>query len=254
MTTRRWSRRQFLASGLAGVALGTAAHWGLRRPLRLGLIDAGGQGTGLLKSNRVAWWLGGPCAEVAAVCDVDRGHREAVRAAHCPAADLYDDYARVLERDDLHAVLIATPDHWHARIAVQALHAGKAVYCEKPVSLTVAEGQAMVRAVRATGGVFMAGTQQRSDYRFRTAAELVRNGRLGTLHTVTVTLPQRWKAEYDGPFPACPVPPELNWERWLGQAPWAEYCPQRCHGTFRRWYEYAGGTMTDWGAHHMDIV
>ncbi|HEY1380894.1 MAG TPA: Gfo/Idh/MocA family oxidoreductase [Gemmataceae bacterium] len=246
------TRRRFLATsvgmaGLAGYYLG-------RTPVRLGLIGAGTQGTLLTKALNTAWWLGGPCGSIVAVCDVDRSRAEALRGAHCPKAEITGDYRHVLERDDIRAVLIATPDHWHARIAVEALHAGKAVYCEKPISLTVAEGQALVRAVRQTGGVFQAGTQQRTMARFRGAVELVRGGALGRLHTITVTLPERWKGEGNGPFPTLPVPPGLDWDTWLGQAPWAEYCPQRCHGFFRRWYEYSGGQITDWGAHHIDIA
>ena len=189
------------------------------------------------------------------MCDVDRNQAEKLTAKYCPDTEIYEDYRKVLERDDVDAVVIATPDHWHARIALDALEAGKAVYCEKPISLTVAEGQMLVKAVERTKGIFQGGTQQRGwSYKFRTASELVRNGRLGQIHTATVTLPQRWKGESDGPFENCPPPKGLNWEAWLGQAPLVEFCPERCHGLFRRWYEYAGGQMSDWGAHHMDIA
>src|SRR5262249_27050588 len=146
------------------------------------------------------------------------------------------------------------PDHWHAAIAVDAMRAGKHVYCEKPISLTVNEGKLLRRVVQETGRVFQGGTLQRSDRKFRVAGELGLNGRVGKLHTVTLTLHQRWKAENDGPFPTCAPPAHLDWERWLGQAPLVDYCPQRCHGTFRRWYEYSGGQMADWGAHHLDIT
>jgi predicted dehydrogenase len=255
MTTRRLSRRRFLlASAAAGAAAG-AGHWLGRRPVRLALVGAGTQGSSLARANRLAYWLGGLYGRFVAVCDVDRGHSEAVRHAHCRGAELYGDYRKVLERDDVEAVLVATPDHWHALIALEAMRAGKAVYCEKPVSLTVAEGQALVRAVRATGAVFLGGTQQRTAWKFRTAVGLVRDGRLGALRRVTVTLPRRWTGPYEGPFWHFPsAPPGLDWDAWLGQAPRVDYCPQRCHGSFRRWYEYSGGQMTDWGAHHLDIV
>jgi predicted dehydrogenase len=253
MLRGRLNRRYFLVGAAAGAA-GLTGYWFGRRPIRVGLIGAGAQGTALAKALDTAWWLGGPFGTVVAVCDVDRSRAETLRATRCRRAEVTDDYRRVLERDDVRAVVIATPDHWHARIALDALDAGKGVYCEKPVSLTIAEGQALVRAAERTGGVFQAGTMQRTMAKFRRACEQVRSGALGRLHTVTVTLPERWKGEGNGPFPPQPVPPHLNWERWLGQAPWADYCPQRCHGYFRRWYEYSGGQMTDWGAHHIDIA
>jgi predicted dehydrogenase len=250
----RLTRRRFLAAG-AGAAGAGAAYWFGRRPVRLALVGAGTQGGSLARAVDQSYWFGGRYGRLVAVCDVDRGHAEAVRAQHARGADLYGDYRRVLERDDVEAVLVATPDHWHALVAHHALKAGKAVYCEKPLGLTVAEGQCLVRTVRATGGVFLGGTQQRTAWKFRTAVELVRAGRLGRLHTITVTLPRRWKFDFEGPFPHFPAPPPgLDWDTWLGQAPEVDYCPERCHGSFRRWYEYSGGQMTDWGAHHMDVA
>jgi len=249
----RISRRRFVIGASAG-AMGLGGYYFGRSPVKVGLIGAGTQGTNLVKALNTAWWLGGPCATVVTVCDVHRNRAEILQAARCPAAEVTVEYRQVLERDDVRAVLIATPVHWHARIAIEALQAGKAVYCEKPISLTVAEGRALVRAVETTGGVFQAGTHQRSMAMFRTACELVRAGGLGRLHTITVTLPYRWNKESNGPFSAAPIPPGLDWDQWLGQAPNADYCPQRCHGSFRRWYEYSGGQMTDWGAHHMDIA
>jgi predicted dehydrogenase len=250
----RMSRRRFLVTTATAGVLGTTGYWFSRQPVRLALIGAGTQGNGLAQANGLAYWFGGLYGQIVAVCDVDRNRASATRNKHCPEADIYGDYRRVLERDDVRAVLIATPDHWHARIAIDAMKAGKAVYCEKPLDLTIAEGQLLVQTVRATGAVFLGGTQQRTAWKFRTACELVRNGRLGRLKKITVTLPRRWQAEFEGPFQNSPPPPELDWEQWLGQAPLVEYCPQRCHGSFRRWYEYSGGQMTDWGAHHMDIA
>jgi myo-inositol 2-dehydrogenase / D-chiro-inositol 1-dehydrogenase len=253
MLRGRFSRRQFLfAAGAAG--LGGAGLWLARRPVRLGLIGAGTHGDALAKATRLTYWLGGPHGRIIAVCDVDRGHAYAVRGKHCSGADVYADYRKLLERDDVDAVLVAAPDHWHAKIAVNALKAGKAVYCEKPISLTVAEGQTLVRTVQETGGVFLGGTQQRTAWPFRTACELVRNGRLGPVRKVTVTLPEHLIGDAEGPFAPCRPPKDLDWETWLGQAPLVPYCPERCHGSFRRWYEYSGGTLTDWGAHHLDVV
>jgi myo-inositol 2-dehydrogenase/D-chiro-inositol 1-dehydrogenase len=247
------SRRRFMVCASVG-ALGFGGYWFGRRPVKVALIGAGTQGTNLARSLDTAWWLGGPFATVVSICDVHRARAETLRNNRCAGAEIVTDHRQVLERDDVQAVLIATPDHWHARIAIDALHAGKAVYCEKPISLTVAEGQALVQTVKQTGGVFQGGTQQRNMANFRRACELVRAGGVGQLHTITVTLPCRWNRESTGPFPPAPVPPGLDWDRWLGQAPLADYCPQRCHGSFRRWYEYSGGQMTDWGAHHVDVA
>lgn len=254
MAFGRITRRRFLVGGAATVALAGGGYWVSRRPIRIGLVGAGLRGRALAASLSQLYWLPGHYPEVVAICDVDRSHAEAVKAESWPHAELYGHYQKVIERDDVRAVVIATPDHWHALIAYHALKAGKAVYCEKPISLTIAEGQLLVKTVQETGQVFQAGTQQRSDWRFRMAAELVRNGRLGNLRQVTMTLPKRWKGETNGPFPPMDPPEELDWEQWLGQAPLVPYCPQRAHGHFRRWYEYAGGQMTDWGAHHMDIA
>lgn len=249
-----FSRRQFLFLAGGTVALGAAGYGLSRKSLRLGLIGAGIRGKTLAETLARTWWLPGRHADIVAICDVDRSRAEAVRAANWPHAEVCGDYRRIIERDDIRGVLIATPDHWHTLIAVHAMRAGKGVYCEKPISLTIAEGQLLVQVAQRTGSVFQGGTQQRSDWRFQTACALVRDGRLGRVHDVTITLPQRWVGESCGPFPTMAPPPELDWAQWLGQAPWAEYCPQRCHGSFRRWFEYAGGQMTDWGAHHMDIV
>jgi predicted dehydrogenase len=254
MHSFRMTRRKFffLTAGLTA-ATGTRA-WLARKPVRLGLVGAGSHGASLASKVAFSWWYGGLHGEIVALCDVDRNHAMAVQAASCPGAEVYEDHRRLLERDDLEGLIIATPDHWHAAVALAAMDAGKAVYCEKPISLTIAEGQALVTTVQQTGSVFLGGTMQRSDRRFRTACELVRNGRLGRLHDVTVTLPQRWRGDSPGPFPVSAPPPKLNWDMWLGQAPAVAYCKERCHGSFRRWYEYSGGQLTDWGAHHLDIV
>jgi predicted dehydrogenase len=148
-------------------------------------------------------------------------------------------------------VLIATPDHWHALPAIHACEAGKDVYCEKPLSLTIAEGQDMVRAARRYRRVFQVGTQQRSDRRFRRACELVRNGAIGRVVRVKAVLGRGPSAARvpDG------APPEhLDWGAWLGPAPVVPYNQQRCHYNFRWFFDYSGGKFTDWGAHHLDIV
>jgi predicted dehydrogenase len=156
-----------------------------------------------------------------------------------------------MERDDVHVVVQATPDHWHTLVNLAAAKAKKDVYGEKPLTLTIDEGKRLVDAVRTKQTVFQTGSQQRSDKRFRLAAELVRNGRLGRLKQITVYLPAGLRG---GPFPTLPVPEGFNWDFYLGQAPKVDYVKERTHTTFRYWFDYSGGTMTDWGAHHNDIV
>ena len=251
------SRRQLIkATAASALAAGAGAAWfsATRDPIRLALIGAGGRGRQLARTVR--WTrLHRRCGELVAVCDVHRRRAEQVRDESCARATLHEHYQAVLDRGDIEAVIVATPDHWHTAVTRAALRAGKAVYCEKPLTLTVAEGKLLVTDVRQTGGVVQVGTQQRSDWRFRTACELVRNGRLGALRRVEVTLPTGSlpAASSGGPFPTSPVPESLNWDLWLGQAPWAEFCKQR-YDPFRWWFEYSGGFMTDWGAHHLDIV
>lgn len=255
MSRSQVSRRRFLQN-VAGASAGAALTPGLPvraargfeakndRPL-LGAIGVGGQGTGIANASR-------NFGDIVAVCDVDREHAERARAGFGGKAEIYEDYRKLLDRKDIEAVTIGTPDHWHVPIAVAALRAGKDVYCEKPLTLTIDEGKLLVKTVAETQRILQVGTQQRSDERFRLACELVRNGRLGKLRKVVVSLPRSTKT--GGPFAKQPVPANLNWDFWQGQAPAADYCRQRCHQDFRWWYEYSGGILTDWGAHHIDIA
>jgi predicted dehydrogenase len=192
--------------------------------------------------------------DIIAVCDVDDNHADEAakqfsKNGKTPAK--YGDFRKLLERRDVQIIINATPDHWHTLINLAAAKAGKDVYGEKPLTLTIDEGKHVVAAVRKHKIVFQTGTQQRSDKRFHLAAELVRNGRLGKLQQITVWLPAGLR---EGPFSASAVPTGLDWDFWLGQAPKVDYVKQRCHTTFRYWYDYSGGTMTDWGAHHNDIA
>ncbi len=193
-------------------------------------------------------------ADVVAICDVDRLASEYARQHVTDnRADLYSDYREVLARDDLDAVLIGTPGHWHTKIAIEAMRAGKDVYCEKPMTLTIDEGKQIGRVVRETGRVFQVGTQQRSENQnqFLTAVALVQHGRIGKVRRVTVSVDP---GKTGGPFQATSPPPHLDWDLWLGPAPKVPYIQERCHWTFRWWYEYSGGKLTDWGAHHVDIA
>jgi predicted dehydrogenase len=216
----------------------------------------------------------GPCAGICDVDAVQRGraqqiardyHRENGRAEMIP---LYEDYRRIIDRDDIDVVLIGTPDHWHTKIAIEAMKAGKDVYCEKPLTLTIKEGQQFEQVMNETKRVVQVGTQQRTEFgsRFATAAAMVRDGRIGKLKKITCAIGSSPVCE---PLPKAPVPNYLNWELWQGQAPEAEYrqgeylhpdgwgagYPQgRTHRYFRWFYEYSGGKLTDWGAHHVDIA
>lgn len=263
-SSRRISRRRLLRCGLGGLAgtvaapyvltsgaLGSATRPAAGDRLALGFIGVGGMGRGHL-----GWFLKRPEVEVLAVADVYGQSRDAAirmvrEARDGTTCDAYRDYRELLARRDIDAVLIATPDHWHAMTAIHACEAGKDVYCEKPLSLTVREARRMVEAARRCGTVFQTGSQQRSSENFRQACEWVLSGRIGRLE---------WVRAFIGGGPTCgfdPVvepPDDLDWNFWLGPAPWADYTPKRCHYTFRWIYDYSGGKMTDWGAHHNDIA
>jgi len=186
-----------------------------------------------------------------AACDVDSKHLANAIQQLGPDTKGFKDFRELLDRKDINAVTIATPDHWHALVAIDAMRKGKDVYCEKPLTLTIAEGIAVTKVAKETGRIFQVGSQQRSDARFRLACELVRNGRLGKIkevHTRIGTNPQ------GGPFKVEAPPAELDWDMWLGPTPKVEYVKQRCHYEFRWWYDYSGGKLTDWGAHHNDIA
>jgi predicted dehydrogenase len=189
--------------------------------------------------------------DIVAIADVDRHVREQARASFGSTPRIFEDYREMLDRKDIDVVLIGAPDHWHSKMLIDAVRAGKDVYCEKPLTLTIDEGKVLRETVGKSDRVVQVGTWQRSDSRFRLAAELVRQGRLGKLQKVTCTTD---KNPTGGPFPTAPVPSHFNWNLWQGQAPDLAYIPERSHYTFRWWYEYAGGKMTDWGAHHIDIA
>jgi predicted dehydrogenase len=237
----------------------------------LALIGCGGRGTDVLKN-----FLQDERVQVIAVCDVeresDRYNKGIIKKAGVlgrePARRLVDgsygtkgcgvheDFREVLARADVDAVQIATPDHWHALQAVAAARAGKHIYCEKPLSLTVAQGRFMSDVVRKSGVTWQTGSQQRSDIHFRMACEYVRNGRIGRLKQIRVGLASdnRDNNGHAAETTPCPVPEGLNYDFWLGPAPEAPFCPARLHSNWRWFYDYSGGNVTDFGAHHLDIV
>jgi predicted dehydrogenase len=283
---RAVSRRDFLrttvpttAAGIAfptlipGSALGLSGTVAPSNRISLGIIGTGNQGF-----NDINSFLTDERVQIVAVCDVNResvgywegkvGGREPARrliaaryGKNLPSGtyrgcDAIHDYRSLLDRADIDAVEICTPDHWHAMMVLDACKAKKDIYCQKPLSLTVAEGRAMSYAVQKCKVVFQTGSQQRSDRRFRRAAELVRNGRIGELRTVRVGLPggRTDYAKTGSHKKPEPVPKGFDYDTWLGPARNAPYAPARCHVNFRWIYDYSGGNVTDWGGHHPDCA
>jgi len=191
-----------------------------------------------------------------ALCDVQRPRLLAAKTQvdkHCGNRDCktYGDFREVIGRDDVDAVYIATPDHWHAPITIAAARAGKHVYCQKPLTHTVAEGRAVVEAVNRYGVVFQHGTQHRSEWAFGAAATLVQGGYLGELHTIRLGTPS---GQACPPQPVQPVPDDFDYDMWLGPAPWAPFTARRCFGV-HSWYfisDYSAGYIAGWGVHHLD--
>lgn len=261
------SRRQFfktsakLAAGAAafpyiipGSALGLDGAVAPSNRTTIGCIGLGGMGN----ANLDGFLEQQDRAQVLAVCDVDSSHRAAaqnkVNAKYgnqdCAG---YNDFRELIARDDIDAVSIAVPDHWHAIPAITAARAGKDIYAEKPLAYTIAEGRAIVDAVKRYGTVWQTGSWQRSQRHFRFACELVRNGRIGEVKSVKVGLPSKNSIQERSTKPE-PPPEGFDYDMWLGPAPETPYCPARCHWNFRWISDYAGGQLTDWAGHHCDIA
>jgi len=272
--SNRLSRREFLKGAAAVVAapmIVSASVLGSQETLPPGdRITLGFIGMGIMNRGHLGAFLSYPDCQVLAVCDVDTNRREhakkmveeryAKERGQEPykGCGAYNDFRELIARKDIDAVVIGTPDHWHCIPAVEAVKAGKDVYCEKPLTLTIAEAKVMIETVRRHRRVFQTGSQQRSDREFRVACEAVRNGRIGKVLTVY--------AAVGGPSRPCDLPeepmePGLDWDMWLGPAPMRPYnsvlSPRGIHDFFPNWRaykEYSGGGMTDWGAHHFDIA
>tara|TARA_E500000305_G_scaffold11337_1_gene7680 strand:- start:53959 stop:55341 length:1383 start_codon:yes stop_codon:yes gene_type:complete len=272
------NRRDFLKTSAAAVAGSSVPFWFHIDPASAYKFKASNDrpvvgciGTGS------RWNAVGPNAmkygDVIAVCDVDAAH---ANKAHDKVKDIqgkkgnnkevavFEDYRKILDNPDIDIVTIVTTDHWHTKIAIEAMKAGKDVYCEKPLTLTINEGKQIIKALKETGRVFQVGTQQRSEMgqRFLNALGVIKEGRLGDITEVECVI---GGVGPSGSIPVADVPKTLNWEKWLGQAPLTDYrwkagegekgSPKtRGHYEFRWWYEYSGGKMTDWGAHHVDIA
>lgn len=279
--SHRIDRRNFLkttsagvvAGGLAGLGVNPATAMNWTSSLEQPVVACVGLGIRFKSIGPNAMKFG-PCA---ALCDVDSEHLSAALArtqeehqknGHSgKSIDQYEDYRNILDRKDIDVVVIGTPDHWHTKIAIEALQAGKHVYCEKPLTLTIEEGQLIRQALKKYNGTFQVGTQQRTEVNqnFLKAVALIRDGRIGTVKKITCAI---GGAPTSPVLPVVDTPGSLNWDMWLGQAPKVDYraggFPEegygkefvysRCHAHFRWWYEYSGGRMTDWGAHHVDIA
>jgi predicted dehydrogenase len=253
-----------MASVASSGAVAASASQAQERPapsdrVVIALIGVGVRG----RDHHLRFLSANPRAEIAAVCDVDRSRAEfaaqIAARAYKKKPLVFGDFRALLERKDIDAVVISTPDHWHSIIAIQAMEAGKDVYCEKPLTLFPSEGRRMVSVARQYGTVFQVGSQQRSDWRFRQAVALVRNNRIGRLRRITTHLgnPGTTSGAFIHPGvwePAQTAPEGLDFDRWLGPAPWHEYSPNRCHFEFRYHLDHSGGRITDWGAHHNDIA
>jgi len=257
MESNSLSRRNFLAAMAAAAACPvlTAGPSGTtiaapEKPRdissRLGVATVGLRYQGSVITHKAQLY-----GDIVALCDVDQHVREQGRAAFGSTPRIFEDYRDMIKRADVDVVLIGTPDHWHTKMIIDACRAGKDVYCEKPLTLTIDEGKQLSKVVKETGRVVQVGSWQRSDSRFRLAVEMVRSGRIGKLQKVDVVL---GKNKLGGPFKRRSVPKHFNWNLWQGQALDTPYIPERSHYTFRWWYEYSGGQMTDWGAHHLDIA
>jgi predicted dehydrogenase len=235
------TRRRVLAAAAAALPAGKALA--ANDKPGIALIGCGGRGVYMAK-RLMAF------GNLVACADAD-SERLASGVVLAPGASAHRDFRRVLERKDVDIVLNTTPDHWHTLINIAAMKAGKDVYAEKPLTLTIDEGRRLVRTAQQTKRILQTGSQQRSDPRFRMAVDLVRSKKIGELKSVVVGLP---KAAWGGPFQTRPVPQQLDWDFYQGPAAKRDYLPERTHFRYRHWYDYCSGPLTDWGCHHNDIV
>ncbi len=264
------SRRTFMKSTAAAVAapyivpssaLGRDGREGPSNRVTMGLIGLGSMGM-----RHVKGFLQEDDCQIIAVCDVDAGRRNAAtkeineKYGNKDCAR-YNDFRDMISRDEIDTLCISVPDHWHSVPAIKGVRAGKDIYGEKPLALTIAEGQAMVEAVHRYNCVWQTGSWQRSTAHFRFACELVRNQRIGTLQRVEVGIGGGYNpgggqptVNRIDPQPVMPIPDGFDYEMWLGPATWAPYTEKRCHWNFRWIMDYSGGQVTDWGGHHIDIA
>jgi predicted dehydrogenase len=266
------SRRKFLQGTAAALGAGALGFPAIVPSSALGKDGAvapsnrivmGGIGTGGRGGNHLDTFTSMKDVQMVACCDADAGHlangvgavNEKYGNTDCAG---FKDLNEMLANKEIDAVFVATPDHWHALSAVAAFNAGKDVYCEKPLANSIYEGRKIIEAMEKNKRILQTGSQERSGNNARYAAELVRSGGIGKLHTITVNLPDddghlaKLRA-YQGIPKGVPVPENLDWDRWLGRAPMVDYHPDRCHFSWRFILEHGGGEMTDRGAHVIDI-
>jgi myo-inositol 2-dehydrogenase / D-chiro-inositol 1-dehydrogenase len=266
MKSTRENRREFLkkSAGLATVGMAVPYVWTTAvradepEKFNIGAIGVGGRGTEI---GRQAAGLG----KMVACADVHltnaNNFAAGIEKDFNSKCQVLQDYRKLLDDDSIKAVTIGTPDHWHIKAGIDAMKAGKHVYCEKPLTLTLEEGNLISEAVKKYGKTFQVGTQQRSEYdlMFLKAVAIARSGRLGTKLRAISSVGEAGSRSPDkdrpnGPFPSVAPPAELDWNYWLGQAPAVDFCENRIGWNFRWWFEYSGGQVTDWGVHHTDIA
>jgi predicted dehydrogenase len=271
-TNQRFNRRRFLKTSAAAVAaplivpssvFGADGATAPGNRITLGFIGTGDHGL----NRNINGFIRYPDAQIVAVCDVDSQRRErakkfvedryadALKQGTFKGVAAYNDFRELIARQDIDAVMISTPDHWHVIPAILAVQSGKDVICEKPLSLTVREGRALSDACRKHGRIFQTSSENRSQEikHYHRMVELVRNGRIGRLKSIKVELPTGHSVK-QAAREFTPPPAGFDYDLWLGQAPRAPYCEARCHWNFRWNLDYSGGMLTDWGAHLIDIA
>lgn len=258
---RSRSRRSFLKDTVFGGAilgLSPRTHRSLfasqppSERVRIGMIGVGNQGG---PKNNMKYFL----KNIVALCDLDKNYlgeaNDFLQKEAGIKATLTEDYRRLLDAKDVDAVVVTVPDQWHALMTIEACKAGKDVYCEKPLTLTIGEGKPMIAAARQYKRVVQTGTMQRSGVEFKLAVDLVQKGIVGKVHSVHVTLPSpNWIARAKSPVPNSAPPDGFDYDRWLGPAPFRPYNMNHVHYLFRFYWDYSGGQQTNFGAHHLDIA
>ena len=251
------TRREFLTKTAAGAFGLTILPSLISRSAPSDRVRVAHIGLGGMGNQHMTWFAGLPDVEIVALCDLDKLHLESTAntlKTLLPEskATTYEDFRHVLDRKDIDAITIATPDHWHAQIAMLAFDAGKDVYGEKPLSYDVSEGQRLLKSLKKHDRIFQLGTQIHAGDNYHRVVEIIKAGTIGKVHTVRL-----WKKGFSPglgrPTPQTP-PPTLNWDMWLGPAPYVDYVPERCHLNYRYFLDYSGGVFADFWCHIADVV